>query len=151
MVEVGGVKEGFQVSWYAAVIVDLIGIDKFLVEYQRVKTLNGTALLKDSVDASNIRPCPPETPQIGHFKKFQEVDAWYRDGWWVSDIVKVLDDYNYRVYVRSTNEEVTLEHSNLRLHQDWIDGKWVTASRVGYLCPLSFCVMFPVLVLAFND
>ncbi|KAI8565956.1 hypothetical protein RHMOL_Rhmol02G0002000 [Rhododendron molle] len=129
MVEVGGVKEGFQVSWYAAVIVDLIGIDKFLVEYQRVKTLNGTALLKDSVDAPNIRPCPPETPQIGHFKKFQEVDAWYRDGWWVSDVVKGLDDYNYRVYVRSTNEEVTLEHSNLRLHQDWIDGKWVTASR----------------------
>ncbi|XP_058203732.1 protein AGENET DOMAIN (AGD)-CONTAINING P1-like isoform X1 [Rhododendron vialii] len=129
MVEVGGVKEGFQVSWYAAVIVDLIGIDKFLVEYQTVKTLNGTALLKDSVDASNIRPCPPETPQISHFKKFQEVDAWHRDGWWVSDIVNVLDDYNYRVYVRSTNEEVTLEHSNLRLHQDWIDGKWVTASR----------------------
>lgn len=131
MVEVGGIKEGFRVSWYAAVIVDLIpdSEDKFLVEYQTVKTLNGTVLLRDKVDASNIRPCPPETPQIGHFKKFQEVDAWYKDGWWVSDIVKVLDDYNYRVYVRSTDEEITLEHSNLRPHQDWIDGEWVTASR----------------------
>lgn len=148
MVEVGGIKEGFRVSWYAAVIVDLIpdSEDKFLVEYQTVKTLNGTVLLKDKVDASNIRPCPPETPQIGHFKKFQEVDAWYKDGWWVSDIVKVLDDYNYRVYVRSTDEEITLEHSNLRPHQDWIDGEWVTASRVGHLCPLNFCVIFAVLV-----
>ncbi|KAK7852101.1 hypothetical protein CFP56_040084 [Quercus suber] len=29
------------------------------------------------------------------------------------------------------DEEIEFKHSDLRLHQDWIDGKWIMASQAG--------------------
>lgn len=129
MVEARSNKEGYQGSWYTAVVIDSIGNDKFLVEYQTLWTDGEAELLKENVDASFIRPCPSEIPQIDHFDQFQEVDAWYNDGWSVGHIFKVLDECKYIVHLGSTDEEITLEHSKLRPHQEWIDGKWVAASR----------------------
>ncbi|KAL6970205.1 hypothetical protein U1Q18_029908 [Sarracenia purpurea var. burkii] len=128
-VEIRSVKEGYQGSWYTAVIVDSAGAGKFLVEYQTLRTGDGAEHLKENVGASDIRPFPPETRQIDRFKQFQEVDVWHKDGWWVGHIIKVLDDYNYAVHFMNRNEGMTVEHSKLRPHQDWIDGKWVAASK----------------------
>ncbi|TXG65459.1 hypothetical protein EZV62_006734 [Acer yangbiense] len=47
----------------------------------------------------------------------------------VGVISKVLSNSRYIVYFRESYEEVEFEHSNSRLHQDWIDGKWIVASR----------------------
>lgn len=130
MVEVRSDEEGFQGSWYTAVVVDSVAHGKFLVQYQTLKTDDETELLKEYLDASYIRPCPPEIPQIGYFEQFQAVDAWYNDGWWVGRIFKVLDDYRYVVHFGCTNDEMTVEHSKLRPHQMWIDGRWIAASVV---------------------
>lgn len=130
MVEVRSDEEGFQGSWYTAVVVDSVANGKFLVQYQTLKTDDETELLKEYLDASYIRPCPPEIPQIGYFEQSQEVDAWYNDGWWVGRIFKVLDDYRYIVHFGCTNDEMTVEHSKLRPHQMWIDGRWIAASVV---------------------
>ncbi|PSR85066.1 DUF724 domain-containing protein [Actinidia chinensis var. chinensis] len=127
VVEVRSGREGYQSSWYAAVIVDSIGTDKFLVEYQTLRAGDETEL-KENVDASYIRPCPPEIPQMDRFKQFQDVDAWCNDGWWEALIFEVLDDHKYLVYLMGTNGEMTAEHSELRPHQEWIGGKWVAAS-----------------------
>lgn len=130
MVELKSDEEGFEGSWYTAVVIDSVGNDKFLVQYETLTTDDETELLKTYADASHIRPCPPEIQQIGYFKRFQEVDAWYNDGWWVGHIFKVLDDSRYMVYFGGTKDEMTVQHSKLRPHQEWIDGKWIAASVV---------------------
>lgn len=129
MVEVKSDEEGYQGSWYPAVIVDSVGNDKFLVKYKTLKTDDESELLKEKTDASDIRPCPPVIQRLDRFKMLEEVDAWYNDGWWMGLIYKVLDGLKYAVYFWSTNEELEFDHFNLRPHQEWIDGKWVISFR----------------------
>ncbi|XP_057467696.1 protein AGENET DOMAIN (AGD)-CONTAINING P1-like [Actinidia eriantha] len=117
VVEVRSDKEAYQGSWYTAFIVDSIGTDKFLVEYQTLRADDETELLKENVDGFYIRPSPPEIPQINRFKQFQEVDAWHNGGSWVGLIFEVLDDHKYLVYLMGANGEMTVEHSELRPHQ----------------------------------
>ncbi|KAK9288008.1 hypothetical protein L1049_016453 [Liquidambar formosana] len=130
MVEVKSDVEGFEGSWFTAIIVDSIGSDRFLVEYQTLRTDDETELLKEEADASCIRPCPPIIQRVDHFKLLEKVDAWYNDGWWVGLIYKVFCDLKYAVYFSTTKEVLEFDHSNLRTHQEWIDGKWVVASKV---------------------
>ncbi|CAK9145703.1 unnamed protein product [Ilex paraguariensis] len=128
-VEVKSDEEGYQGSWYTAVTMGSIGIDKFLVEYQTLKTDDESELLKEKADASYMRPCPPEIVRVNRFQMLENVDAWYNDGWWMGLISKVLDGLKYAVYFWTTKEELVFEHANLRPHQEWIDGKWVLAVR----------------------
>jgi hypothetical protein len=129
-VEVRSDEEGFRGSWYTAIILELIGNDKFFVEYQTLKTEDETELLKEEADVSDIRPCPPDIEHLYRFAVLEKVDVWYNEGWWVGHVSKVLDDLRYRVYFETTNEVMEFEHSDLRPHQEWIDGNWVAASRV---------------------
>lgn len=129
IVEVKSDEEGYQGSWYTAVIVGLIGNDKFLVEYQTLKTNDETELLQEEADVSCIRPLPPEVQRTDPFDQLEEVDAWYNDGWWVCHISKVLVGLKYKVRFKTTNEEMVFEHSKLRPHQEWINDRWVAASK----------------------
>ncbi|ONI04227.1 hypothetical protein PRUPE_6G310200 [Prunus persica] len=128
-VEVSSDEEGFNGAWFAATIVEAVGEDKFLIEYQSLRTEDDSAFLREEIDTLHIRPCPPEIV-VDHFSLLQEVDGYYNDGWWVGVISKVLRGSRYIVYFRGTYEEIEFQHSELRLHQDWIGGKWVMASRV---------------------
>lgn len=111
-VEVRSDEEGFQRAWNTAVIVDMIGNDKYLLEYQTLKMEDDTELHKDTVDASN-GPCPPYIQHLEHFVLLEEVDAWYNEGWWVGHISCVLNNEWYWVYFGTTNEVVESEHSDL--------------------------------------
>ncbi|CAN4106319.1 unnamed protein product [Withania somnifera] len=126
-VEVKSDEEGYQGSWYTAVIVDSIDQHKFLVEYLTLRTEDESEPLKEKADASDIRPFPPVIQRIDRFKMLEEVDAWYNEGWWVGIICKILDGLKYMVYFWTTNEELVFDHFTLRPHQEWIDGKWVIA------------------------
>nr|XP_009779747.1 PREDICTED: uncharacterized protein LOC104228898 [Nicotiana sylvestris] len=126
-VEVKRDKEGFRGSWHNAVIVKSVGYDKYLVEYQTLKAVNGSQFLKEEVDASCIRPCPPEIHSFHPFEPLDKVDAWFIDGWWEGHIREVLGGLMYEVCLLSTEEELVFEHSMLRPHQEWIKEKWVTA------------------------
>lgn len=129
-VEVKSDEEGYQGSWYTATVVCSLSSDKFLVEYQTLKTDDESALLREKALASYIRPCPPKIMRVDRFKMLEEVDAWYNDGWWVGLISKVLDCLTYTVYFWTTNEELIFEHYSLRPHQEWVGGKWIAAFRV---------------------
>ncbi|PHU30068.1 hypothetical protein BC332_02161, partial [Capsicum chinense] len=126
-VEVKSDEEGYQGSWYTAVIVESIGQHSFLVEYLTLRTEDESEPLKEKADASDIRPCPPVIQRVDRFKMLEEVDAWYNDGWWVGLICKILDGLKYMVYFWTTNEELVFDHFTLRPHQEWINGKWVIA------------------------
>ncbi|CAL8991073.1 unnamed protein product [Prunus brigantina] len=135
VVEVSSDEEGYKGAWYTGKIIDHIGSDKFLVEYEHLVTDDGTELLREETCASYIRPCPPRLPPVAQFKVLQKVDTLYNDGWWEGTISKVLSGSKYVVYFSSTNEELEFKHSNLRPHQDWINGRWIhgyMVNKYGY-------------------
>lgn len=129
-VEVKSNEQSYRGSWYPAVIVKSLGSRKYLVEYQTLKTDDGTQLQQEEAYALCIRPCPPVVQRKDPFKPFEEVDAWYNGGWWVGQICKAFRGRTYSVYFNTTNETLEFQHSQLRPHQDWINGQWVFAIRV---------------------
>ncbi|XP_048323996.1 protein AGENET DOMAIN (AGD)-CONTAINING P1 isoform X2 [Ziziphus jujuba] len=129
VVEVSSDEDGFRGAWFIATVLEAAGNDKFLVEYQSLTTDDDSEFVKEEIDILHIRPCPPEEIVVDSFNLLDEVDALYNDGWWLGVISKVLSGSRYIVYFRGTEEELEFHHSELRLHQDWIGGKWVMASR----------------------
>lgn len=129
LVEVSSDEEGFQGAWFGATVVDRLSNGNYCIEYQSLRNDDDTEFLREEVDNLHIRPYPPEAAVVDRFHILEEVDALYNDGWWVGVISKVLDGQKYIVYFRGTNEEMEFKHSDLRLHQEWIAGKWIIASR----------------------
>ncbi|KAK9161777.1 hypothetical protein Syun_008118 [Stephania yunnanensis] len=127
LVEVSSDEEGFVGAWFSAKVVKKIGNSKYLVEYQSLKTDDETELLKEEADNLHIRPTP-KIHQVNNFNYLEEVDAFYHDGWWVGVISKVINHQTYLVYFKETQEELEFKKSQLRLHQDWINGKWIRPS-----------------------
>lgn len=129
LVEVSTDEEGFRGAWFSGTVVEARGKDRFLVEYQHLLD-DDSQPLREEFDVPHIRPHPPETGVVSQFNLLDEVDALYNDGWWVGVISKVIGDSRYIVYFRNSNEELEFQHSQLRPHLDWIDGKWIMASKV---------------------
>lgn len=123
-VEVRNGEEGFEGAWYTAAIKGYLGNDNYLVEYFTLKTDDRTAPLREEAHADNIRPYPPWQRQVP-FRPLDKVDAWYNDGWWEGMISEVLNGSAFLVYFSKTNEELIFQEFDLRIHQDWIDRKWV--------------------------
>lgn len=123
-------EDGYQGSQYTAVILDSTGEDKYLVEYQTLKTDDESELLKEEVRATHVRPCPPADQKVYGFSRFEAVDAWYNEGWWMGHVSKILKGSNYQVYFRSSNEVMVFKHGDLRPHQEWIGGQWIPLSKV---------------------
>lgn len=105
----------------------------------------GIEVLKEEIETKFIRPCPPHVPMFGSFKRLQEVDAWYNDGWWEGMVVELVNSEECYVCFRN-NEVLKFESSKLRPHQDWIDGKWIMSSKVKYLA--SFFLPFDLIRLS---
>ncbi|XP_010674562.2 protein AGENET DOMAIN (AGD)-CONTAINING P1 [Beta vulgaris subsp. vulgaris] len=129
LVEVSSDEDGFEGAWFTATVLEVIGKDKFLIEYRDLKTEDDKEFVREEVDALHIRPHPPKAGKVDKFKQFEEVDALYNDGWWVGCISKVLGDSKYLVYFKSTDEELEFKDDELRLHHEWISGEWVMASK----------------------
>nr|XP_017220422.1 PREDICTED: uncharacterized protein LOC108197345 isoform X3 [Daucus carota subsp. sativus] len=124
MVEVRSDEAGYHGSWYTAVITDILKNDKYMIEYQTLRTEDEAKLLKEKANISDVRPAPPKIQRVDRFKMLEEVDAWYNDGWWMGHISKILDGFKYLVYFWTTNEEIEFHHFKLRPRQEWIFGKW---------------------------
>ncbi|KAK1384927.1 protein AGENET DOMAIN (AGD)-CONTAINING P1-like [Heracleum sosnowskyi] len=129
LVEVRSDEEGFTGAWYTAKVLGSVGNEMFLVEYQKLKSEDESGLLKENVNASCIRPCPPDIQHTDCFKQLEQVDVMINEGWWEGQISKVLIEVLYIVYFASTEEEMLFERSRLRSHQEWVDGKWVSAYK----------------------
>ncbi|KAJ6775583.1 AGENET DOMAIN-CONTAINING PROTEIN-RELATED [Salix purpurea] len=129
LVEVSSDEDGLKGAWFAATIVEPVGKDKYLIEYQALRTEDDSDFLREEIDTVHIRPCPPQTIMIDRFKKLEEVDALFNDAWWVGVVSRVNTFPKYLVFFKDSNEELEFKHSDLRPHQDWINGKWVTPSK----------------------
>lgn len=126
-VEVCSDDEGFRGAWFEATVLKPVG-SKFLVEYATLKADDETKPLTEAVEARHIRPCAPHVPVTDGFKLLDEVDAFCNDAWWVGVVSKVIGENKCMVYFRPWKEEKEFEYGQLRLHYDWMGGRWMRAS-----------------------
>ncbi|GMH25735.1 hypothetical protein Nepgr_027578 [Nepenthes gracilis] len=120
-VEINIDEENLSDVWFPATVVKEISNDSFLVECQ---SSNEAGLLEVVVDSFHIRPLPPAISNR-NFQLLEKVDAFYGFGWSRGIVTKVLADGRYIVFFKRTKKEKELSHTDLRLHIEWIDGKWV--------------------------
>ncbi|CAN4110934.1 unnamed protein product [Withania somnifera] len=129
LVEVSSDEEGFEGAWFTAIVVKLLDNGNYLIEYQNLRNNDDTDFLQEETDCLHIRPPPPDIGPFESFKVLEEVDALHNDGWWVGVISKVLKGKRYKVYFKANNEELEFKHADIRMHLDWINGKWIRASQ----------------------
>ena len=128
-VEVTSNDEGFCGAWFQGTIVKSVG-HKFLVEYDTLKADDEISPLTEVIAEEHIRPPPPVIPVTSGFKLLDEVDAFTNDGWWVGVISEVISDQRFMVYFKAYKEQNEIGIEQLRLHCDWLGGRWMRASPV---------------------
>ncbi|KAL5697391.1 hypothetical protein ACHQM5_003937 [Ranunculus cassubicifolius] len=126
-VEISIKEAGFLGSYFVAKVLSRIQDGVYLIEYKTLLNDAETHLLRDIVDGVNVRPLPPEIP-VSEFSLYDKVDVYDNDGWW-EGIVTGRKGLMYHVYFESTREEIAYPMFRLRIHQDWVDEKWVLSSR----------------------
>ncbi|KAL2486638.1 Agenet domain-containing protein [Abeliophyllum distichum] len=84
----------------------------------------GVLPLREAVDPILVRPIPPREARR-RFHVSEDVDAFHNDGWWEGIVITALDGGRYSVFFRSSREQIEFDESQLRLHREWVYGKWV--------------------------
>lgn len=131
LVEVHSCDEGFEGAWFSATVVKDLNDKKYLIEYQTIyDDKEDTKLLREEVDSRQLRPYPPDIGIVDRFEVLEQVEALYDGVWWVGVISKVRKNDKYSVFFKASDEILSFEHSDLRVHQEWINGKWVIAPKV---------------------
>ncbi|XP_039005642.1 DUF724 domain-containing protein 6-like isoform X2 [Hibiscus syriacus] len=137
LIEVCSGEEGFRGPWYLATILESPpkSISKKrkrpLVRYKALRAQDGSSPLTEYVDPDFIRPLPPNDKEddLSCFEVNEIVDAWHRDGWWTGVVRKVLEKAKYMVYFDNPPDVIEFDGKDLRVHWDWIDGKWVRPEK----------------------
>ncbi|KAM7492170.1 hypothetical protein LguiA_035091 [Lonicera macranthoides] len=143
-IEVVGSEEGFVGSYYSAVVITQLLKKEYIVQYKTLLKDDLTGPLREIVAADEVRPVPPEIP-VTVFGMYDKVDAFDNDGWWVGKITGKIEGMYY-VYFETTKDEVKYPLSRLRVHQDWVDGTWVSSYNNRLRLTLfldAVCVMRP--------
>lgn len=103
----------------------------FTVEYKTLKARSTTGrnkrkALKEEVDMAVLRPSPPRERSSYAFEPGDEVDAFYNDGWREGVIaITSAGSSKFSVYLRDLKRQLDFECPELRLHREWVSGKWV--------------------------
>ncbi|KAK2968316.1 hypothetical protein RJ640_021705 [Escallonia rubra] len=136
-VEVSPDEDGFRGSWYVATVLDHPNSRKKSPYYRKVRVQYHTLLadedgskpLKEHVSVDLIRPCPPPDFDLGReFELNDVVDAFYRDGWWTGVISRVVAD-RFLVSFSNPPDEIEFSASDLRVHREWVDGRWLRPDK----------------------
>lgn len=127
LVEVSSNDVGFRGSWYTGTVIRRASKKdpaKYLIEYTHLFSDEaGTKPLREIIDLGQLRPVAPREKKR-EFKFSEEVDAFYNDGWWEGAITGASDG-KFKVYFRSSKEQIEFSKEDLRLHREWLGGdKW---------------------------
>ncbi|KZV48345.1 hypothetical protein F511_24451 [Dorcoceras hygrometricum] len=139
LVEVRNDDEGFEGAWFSATVIKDLNNEKYLIEYQTIyDDKKDIKLLREEVGSRQLRPYPPDIGVVDRFEVHEQVDAMYDGVWWVGVISKVRKNDKYSVFFKASDETLTFGHSDLRVHQEWINGTWVIApkSNLNLFCSL---------------
>ncbi|KAI8006259.1 Protein AGENET DOMAIN (AGD)-CONTAINING P1 [Camellia lanceoleosa] len=122
-IEVASKEDGFVGSYYSATVISELMKKHYMVQYKTLLKEDEAGPLREIVAADEVRPVPPEIPATG-FGLYERVDAFDNDGWWVGKITGRLGP-KYYVYFEKTGDEIAYPLAQLRIHQDWLNDKWV--------------------------
>ncbi|KAG2304368.1 hypothetical protein Bca52824_033019 [Brassica carinata] len=114
--------------WYPAKVVDLNGVDRVTVEFYRTMFAEKKKV-QNTITTEKIRPAPPTNFQKA-FEMNDNVEGFYKNGWYSGQVKMVLGDNTYSVYLNSSMETIQFEPSHLRIHREWIDGVWKMADEM---------------------
>jgi len=126
-VEVCSTEEGFLGSYYLATVVSRLDNGLYVVRYDTLLEDNSSQPLTETLYPRELRPKPPRVT-ASSFALSQQVDVFENDGWWVGEITEKVDDDHYCVYLSTTEEEVVYPASAIRVHQEWLNGRWVRSN-----------------------
>ncbi|KAK4255597.1 hypothetical protein QN277_008577 [Acacia crassicarpa] len=129
-VEVSVKEDGFHGSYFEAKVVSQLDNGFYVVKYETLlDDYNESQFLTETVYPKELRPLPPVI-SVRRFSVNQKVDAFDNDGWWLGVITGKDGPGRYLVYFASTDQEIAYPVSQIRVHQDWINGKWVRPKKV---------------------
>ncbi|KAL0733982.1 hypothetical protein Bca4012_010192 [Brassica carinata] len=114
--------------WYPAKVVDLNGVDRVTVDFYRT-VFAEKKKVQNTITTEKIRPAPPTSFQKA-FEMNDNVEGFYKNGWYSGQVKMVLGDNTYSVYLNSSMETIQFEPSHLRIHREWIDGVWKMADEM---------------------
>ncbi|KAK8934652.1 hypothetical protein KSP39_PZI014252 [Platanthera zijinensis] len=129
-VEVSSNDEGFHGAWYEAKVVrSMPRLSRYTVVYDSiVEEGDASKYLRETVDAAHVRP-RAASARGGIFSIQQHVDVFYNDGWWEGIVAGSSGSKRRATYIvnfPATGDVMEFPPSDIRVHFDWIDGKWVT-------------------------
>ncbi|KAG2329928.1 hypothetical protein Bca52824_001108 [Brassica carinata] len=129
-VEVSPREEGFQGSWFRAILEQdpaKVKGEKLRVRYTILFKEGGEKPCREYIERCFIRPVPPECLNEGvEFKEGSEVAAYYSEGWWNGVIVVEEEDGSFLVYFDDPSDILKFDKSQLRPDAHWTGFKWVT-------------------------
>ncbi|RWR95251.1 DUF724 domain-containing protein 6 isoform X4 [Cinnamomum micranthum f. kanehirae] len=116
-------------AWYAAAIIRSMQKNgRISVEFQTLFSGDDRSKpLKEIVDLSHVRPHPPPDDFDLAFESGDEVDAFCNGGWKPGKISGVLENSSFLVILSNTHEAKAFRRLELRVHRDWIGGRWISA------------------------
>ncbi|KAL1829441.1 hypothetical protein ACET3Z_007853 [Daucus carota] len=126
VVEIMGTEEGFEGSYFEAILISKVSNNDYIVQYNTLMNDDKSGPARAFVSGKDIQPVPEEIMAEKGFSLNDRVDVYYREGWWVGKITEKLEN-EYRVWFEHTGDEGVYSptHTQMRLHRDWINGKWV--------------------------
>ncbi|KAK3008057.1 hypothetical protein RJ639_013194 [Escallonia herrerae] len=126
-VEVSSQADGFVGSYFSATVMSELMNEGYVVQYMRLLKEDMSSPLREIVAADEVRPFPPKILAT-EFRLGDKVDAFANDGWWVGKITG-KNGAKYFVYFETTGDEIAYPVSHLRVHQEYVDGKWVSSKN----------------------
>ena len=118
------------ITWFPMISVGEVGVNCVMLKCESLENDDKNELHgKEIVSAKRFRPRPP---QIGDksFKLSEKVDVFFGSCWTVGIVTRILEGQKFTVTFKHGKKEADFDHTELRPHLDWIDGKWVNNSKV---------------------
>ncbi|KAF2591279.1 hypothetical protein F2Q70_00038664 [Brassica cretica] len=82
-----------------------------------------------TVTADKIRHKPPADDREKKFEIMDNVEAFYSKGWSSGQVIMILGENTFSVYLNSSMETLEFKASDLRIHREWLDGVWKMAEE----------------------
>ncbi|XP_065879054.1 DUF724 domain-containing protein 3-like [Euphorbia lathyris] len=105
-------------AWFSASVVDEVGFNSFLVEYDHNN-------VREIIDSFHIRSVPPKLV-VESFEILEVVEGFHDSCWKIGTISQILKEGRYVVLLKSEDEVLELDQSLIRPHLLWFNGRWVS-------------------------
>ncbi|KAL5723591.1 hypothetical protein ACHQM5_006971 [Ranunculus cassubicifolius] len=134
--EVEHAAEELKDLWYPAKVIGFLDSKsdkkkKLLIEYQWLIDDVTRLPLSCYVDVGNVRPKPPSQNHNSSYHLNQNVDAFHSNGWMKGKIIKIGEEKSSYTLYFPDSQILDFGLKDLRLHQDWTGGRWVTPQNQG--------------------